>query len=188
VNLNVTSLPSPRLTPKHEGDVLMVPVFTDFKLHDISDPQSPYDAEPLDMNQHRVVSQVPRGQPPLPDEAVAGLRERAAILPPWAVHNIAPVGLAHSGEAIESRRKFQNLSSDEQDALIEFLRSLQVLPPGAKNLVVDEHFVRRHGLPWDHDEPQSGTFYQVVSAFDNCDPNPAVRDALRATAGDAADR
>ena len=29
---------------------------------------------------------------------------------------------------------------DEQDALIEFLKSLQVLPPGTKDLVVDERF------------------------------------------------
>jgi len=28
----------------------------------------------------------------------------------------------------------------EQDALIEFLKSLRVLPPGAKDLVLDEHY------------------------------------------------
>ena len=48
--------------------------------------------------------------------------------------------LAHSGEALQQRQAFQALAHDEQDALIEFLKSLQVLPPGTKDLVVDEHF------------------------------------------------
>ena len=46
---------------------------------------------------------------------------------------------AHHGEAEDSRKKFEQLSPEKQDAVIEFLKSLQVLPPGAKSLVVDEH-------------------------------------------------
>jgi hypothetical protein len=53
--------------------------------------------------------------------------------------------LAHSGEALESRRAFQQLSKYEQDSLIEFLKTLQVLPPGTKDLVVDEQF---HAKVW----------------------------------------
>jgi hypothetical protein len=48
--------------------------------------------------------------------------------------------LAHAGEAIESRRGFQSLPGTEQDAIIEFLKSMQALPPGTKALIVDERF------------------------------------------------
>jgi Di-haem oxidoreductase, putative peroxidase len=48
--------------------------------------------------------------------------------------------LAHSGEALASRKAFQALSAYDQASLIEFLKSLQVLPPGTKDLVVDENY------------------------------------------------
>jgi hypothetical protein len=47
--------------------------------------------------------------------------------------------LAHAGEALASRQAFGGLSKYEQDSIIEFLKTLQVLPPGTKHLVVDEH-------------------------------------------------
>lgn len=37
--------------------------------------------------------------------------------------------LAHSGEALNSRKAFQALSAGEQDTVIEFLKLLQILPP-----------------------------------------------------------
>ena len=40
--------------------------------------------------------------------------------------------LAHHGEALAERRAFEQLPPDEQDALIEFLKTLQVLPPGTR--------------------------------------------------------
>jgi cytochrome c peroxidase len=47
--------------------------------------------------------------------------------------------LAHAGEALAQRNAFERLGKGEQDGLIEFLKSLQVLPPSARSLVVDEH-------------------------------------------------
>ena len=55
--------------------------------------------------------------------------------------------LAHSGEAIESRRAFEKLSSYERDSVIEFLKTLQVLPPGTKDRIVDEKFQAREWPP-----------------------------------------
>lgn len=40
--------------------------------------------------------------------------------------------LAHDGEARSSRLAFEGLSEYERDAVIEFLKTLQVLPPGTK--------------------------------------------------------
>ena len=45
---------------------------------------------------------------------------------------------AHNGEALAQRLAFDALPPDQQNNLIEFLKSLQVLPPGSKSLVVDE--------------------------------------------------
>jgi hypothetical protein len=51
---------------------------------------------------------------------------------------------AHSGEALSQRRAFDALPRDLQNAVIEFLKSLQVLPPGAESLVVDERGKSKH--------------------------------------------
>jgi hypothetical protein len=55
--------------------------------------------------------------------------------------------LAHSGEALASRKQFQTLKSYDQDSLIEFLKTLQVLPPGTPFLVVDENFHEKRWPP-----------------------------------------
>src|SRR6185369_8958189 len=47
--------------------------------------------------------------------------------------------LAHSGEALASRQAFEALSKYEQGSIIEFLKTLQVLQPGTRSLVVDEN-------------------------------------------------
>jgi Predicted thiol oxidoreductase len=48
--------------------------------------------------------------------------------------------LAHAGEALDSRKAFEALPDYDKDSLIEFLKSLQVLPPGTRDLIVDENF------------------------------------------------
>ena len=48
--------------------------------------------------------------------------------------------LAHAGEAAASSAAFRRLDTDGQNALIEFLKSLQILPPGTPCLVVDENY------------------------------------------------
>jgi hypothetical protein len=52
---------------------------------------------------------------------------------------------AQHGEGLSSRQSFDALSKDQQNGVIEFLKSLQVLPPGTKSLVVDE---RGHPKAW----------------------------------------
>jgi hypothetical protein len=70
----------------------------------------------------------------------------------WDVGNTAPYGHVgnvttlteaiayHGGEARSSRDAFMALRDEQQDELIEFLKSLQILPPGTEFLVVDENF------------------------------------------------
>ncbi len=140
VDLTDPALPQPRLHPS-AGDaaVLLVPAYTDFKLHDITDPADAAAQEPLDIN-----------EPPSSPGFTAGNRRfltrrlwGAANEPPYFHHGLfttmRQAVLAHAGEALNERQAFQRLEAPEQDALVEFLKSLQVLPPGTKGLVVDEH-------------------------------------------------
>lgn len=54
---------------------------------------------------------------------------------------------AHNGEALAQRKAFNALSAEEQNALIEFLKSLQVLPSGSHSLVVDENGAAKRWPP-----------------------------------------
>ena len=74
----------------------------------------------------------------------------AANEPPFFHHGLfttlRQAVLAHAGEAQAGERlASQGLPAAEQDAVIEFLKTLQVLPPGTRSLVVDE---RGQPRPW----------------------------------------
>jgi hypothetical protein len=58
--------------------------------------------------------------------------------------------LAHAGEAQPARLAFQALPAEAQDAVIEFLKTLQVLPPGTRERIVDEHYQARPWPPQPH--------------------------------------
>jgi hypothetical protein len=149
VDLSSDDLPLPRLTPSR--GVVMVPAYTDLKLHDITTglPGDP-NIEPLDMNQ-------PAGSPGFFAGNARFLTRKlwgAANEPPFFHHGmfttLRQAVKAHDGEARSSRVAFDALTSYEQDAVIEFLKTLQVLPPGTRDLIVDE---RGHKKDW---PPQSG--------------------------------
>ena len=146
VDLSSDELPSPRLKPAH--GVVMVPAYTDLKLHDITtgldgDPNM----EALDMNE-------PAGS----EAFFAGNRKfltrklwGTANEPPFFHHGqfttLRQSVLAHDGEARSTRLAFEGLSEYERDCVIEFLKTLQVLPPGTKSLVIDEHGHPKHWPP-----------------------------------------
>jgi hypothetical protein len=141
IDLSSDVLPPPRLRPDASGAV-WVEAYTDFKLHDICEPDQ---AEPLDMNQSQWSKKFKEGNRRFLTKRLWG----AANEPPFFHHGLFTTlrqsVLAHSGEAKDSRLAFQALPTPEQDALIEFLKSLQVLPPGTKDRIVDENF---HSRTW----------------------------------------
>ena len=146
VDLTDKKLPGPRPVPVN--GVVQVPAFTDLKLHDITTGPGDPNREPLDMQRN-----------PLTDTAaffagngrfVTRKLWGTANEPPFFHHHgqfttLREAVLAHSGEAAVARSNFQALPSAERDAVIEFLKSLQVLPPGTTHLVVDEQGNPR---PW----------------------------------------
>lgn len=131
------ALPGARL-PVRAG-VVDVPAYTDFKLHDITSGPDDPNREPLDML-----------AAPGSDAFFAGnarfLTRRlwgVANEPPYFHHGkfttLREAVEAHAGEAASSAAAYRALDAEAQAALIEFLKSLQVLPPGARSLVVDEN-------------------------------------------------
>ncbi len=148
VDLTSDALPQPRLVRSATNpSIVDVPAYTDFKLHDITDPNDTLNSEPLDMNQ-------PAGSP----KFFAGNRKfltrrlwGAANEPPYFHHGLfttlREAVLAHAGEALEQRRAFDRLPKYDQEAVIAFVESLQVLPPGTKGLIVNERHQPRAWPP-----------------------------------------
>ena len=134
VDLTSEALPKPRLKA-HDGRV-DVPAYTDLKLHDITCGPGDPNSEALDMNQ-------PAGSP-----AFFAGNSRFLTAKLWGTANQNPffhhgryttlreAVLAHCGEALASRQAFEALSPLDQNSIIEFLKTLQVLPPGTDDLVV----------------------------------------------------
>jgi CxxC motif-containing protein (DUF1111 family) len=123
-----------------------VDAYTDFTLHDITAGDDPA-AEPLDMNQSVWSKKFKEGNRRFLTKRLWG----AANEPPYFHHGLFTTMrravLAHAGEALESRKSYQALNPHDQDCLIEFLKTLQVLPPGTKDLIVDETFQAREWPP-----------------------------------------
>jgi len=149
VDLTHNDLPQPRLKPGKDR-VVRVPAFTDLKLHDITSGPDDPNREPLDM-------QFPAGSP----EFFAGnsrfLTKKlwgAANEPPYFHHGqfttMRQAIEAHAGEAAAVTANYLGLSSHDQDCIIEFLKTLRVLPPGTTSLVLDEKGRRRkwRDFPW----------------------------------------
>lgn len=134
VDLNDSRLPQPRL--RRDGDVTWVPAYTDFKLHDITSGPNDPNREELDM-------QVP-GTPGFFDGNSRFLTKKlwgAGNEPPFFHHGkfvtLREAILAHAGEAQASTDAFHALTDYEQGSIVEFLKTLQVLDPGTRSLVVD---------------------------------------------------
>jgi hypothetical protein len=142
VDLTSNDLPQPRLHPNERG-VIMVPAYTDLKLHDISatsDAATDPECEPLDQNQPAGSPGFFAGNCKFITRKLWGFYNQGGAFMHHGKFTTAREAInAHNGEAIGQRRAFEALSSEQQNALIEFLKSLQVLPPGSRSQVVDEH-------------------------------------------------
>ena len=140
VDLTSSELPRPRLVAGPDQTRIMVPAYTDFKLHDISGDEKP---EHLDQNQTAWSPKFRDGNRRFLTKRLWG----AANEPPYFHHGLFTTMrrcvMEHYGEALESRSQFVHLPGSDQDSLIEFLKTLQVLPPGTMDLIVDENYNRK---------------------------------------------
>jgi cytochrome c peroxidase len=145
VDLTSDELPGPRLHVNERG-VVMVPAFTDLKLHDIcTGPEDP-NSEPLDQQADVGSSDFFAGNRKFITRKLWGLANQGPFMHHGKFTTMREAILAHSGEALASRKAFEALHSNQRDSVIEFLKSLQILPPGTKNLVIDDE--RGHPKAW----------------------------------------
>lgn len=141
VDLNDRALPLPRLAPPDpRDDVMMIPAYTDFKLHDVSGEADDMPVEAIDMNWPVWAPKFAVGNKRFLTRRLWGIANSGPYFHHGMFSTMRQAVLGHAGEAIDSRKAFQAASKTDQDALIEFLKSLQVLPPGTPDLVVDEKF------------------------------------------------
>jgi hypothetical protein len=142
LDLNDQRLKGPRLK-SHQG-VTMVPVFTDLKLHDITSGPGDPNAEPLDQQQAAGSAGFFAGNRKFLTRKLWGVANE----PPYFHHGqfttMREAILNHSGEALAERQAFEQLPAYRQDAIIECLKTFQVLPPGTKYLIVNEHGERKN--------------------------------------------
>jgi hypothetical protein len=145
VDLTSGNLPGPRLKPKR--GVVLVPAFTDLKLHDITSGAGDPNIDPLDMNEPVGSPAFFAGNSRFLTKKLWGLANE----PPFFHHGLFATMreaiLAHAGEAAPATAAFQGLSTYDQGAVIEFLKTLQVLPAGTSSLVVDENGEPKHWPP-----------------------------------------
>ncbi|MBI3819965.1 MAG: thiol oxidoreductase [Planctomycetes bacterium] len=137
LNSMAISLPLPRLSADGMG-ITNVPAFTDLKVHDITSGAGDPNREALDMNQPAGSGGFFAGNPRFITRKLWG----AANEPPYFHHGqyatLRQAVEAHAGEAAVERAAYGALPMAEQDAVIEFLKSLQVAPPTVTSLVFDE--------------------------------------------------
>jgi hypothetical protein len=142
VDLTSNELPQPRLHPNEAG-VVLVPAYTDLKLHDISatsNPKTDPECEPLDQNQPGGSSGFSAGNCKFITRKLWGFYNQGGAFMHHGKFTTAREAVAaHNGEALAQRLAFDALPASQQNELIEFLKSLQVLPAHSRSLVVDEH-------------------------------------------------
>ncbi len=117
----------PRL--ERDGQGAIVRAFTDLKRHDLGH-------DPLIHNERVIQAGVPTHV--FITKKLWGFASEPHFLHNGRATTIARAVLAHGGEAQAARDGFASLPAADRGCVVEFLKSLQVLPPDARSLVVDE--------------------------------------------------
>ncbi len=151
LDLNDDALPQPRL--KQRGGSTHVPAYTDLKLHDITSGlpscAANSDLEPLvtcDPDVEAISQHFPtdddrffEGNGLFLTRRLWGIANQHAFGHHGQYTTLAEAIGAHRGEATGVMQRYTRLSEYEKGTVIEFLKSLQVLPTGTPCTVVDEH-------------------------------------------------
>jgi len=144
VDLTSDELPLPR--SHAHGGLVMVQAYTDLKVHDITTGPGDPNCEPLDQNQPAGSPGFFAGNCKFITRKLWGFYNQGGAFMHHGKFTTAREAVeAHNGEALAQRKAFDALSEEEQNDLIEFLKSLQVLPAGSRSLVVDE---KGNTKPW----------------------------------------
>jgi len=138
VDLTSEQLPGPRLRPDAKG-IVWVPAFTDLKLHNITSGPSDPNAESLDQNQSPTSKGFTAGNQFFLTRKLWGMANSGPFMHHGKFTTIREAIGAHAGEALTSRQAFDSLSAGDRDAIIEYLKTFKVLPPGTYDLAIRSH-------------------------------------------------
>ncbi len=136
IDLTSNDLPGPRLKPDAHS-IVWVPAFTDLKLHDITTGSTDPNAESLDQNQPAGTVKFFVGNTKFITRKLWGVGNSGPYMHHGKFTTMREAILAHSGEALLSRQNFEALSAYDRDCVIEFLKTLQILPSGSRSLVLN---------------------------------------------------
>lgn len=125
---------------ERHGDGAIVRLYSDLKRHNLCDPIDHPDPIRFLCNEQLAQNR--------PDEDGRPGSEFFLTRKLWDVGNSGPYGhrgdlttltqaiLVHGGEARSSRDAFVELPTEDKAAIVTFLKTLQVLPPGTENIMV----------------------------------------------------
>lgn len=146
VDLSSDDLPGVRLKPDNNGAV-WVRAFTDFKLHDITSGPDDPNAEHIDINSPGGSAAFFAGNRRFLTRRLWGSANEKPHFHHGKFMTLREAVEAHSGEAHFSREAFRGLSAQQQAQVIEFLKTLQVLPSGFTNEITDPAGAHKLGWP-----------------------------------------
>src|SRR5262245_1977540 len=137
VDLTRNDLPAPRL--KVNKGVVNVPAYTDLKLHDITSGMGDPNREVLNQNAPAGSAQFFAGNGKFVTRKLWGIANQHTFGHHGQFTTMREAVMSgHNGEAAASRTAFSSLSAYDQDSIIEFLKSLQILPEGTHSLCVNQ--------------------------------------------------
>lgn len=137
VNLNSKVLPQPRLREDSRG-VVMVPAYTDMKLHDVTSGPDDPNRETLNMHFPASSAEFFAGNSRFLTKRLWGAGNSGPYFHHGKFTTLREAILAHAGEAAAERAAFAALPAYDRDSIVEFLKSLQVLPRGTDALAIDD--------------------------------------------------
>jgi CxxC motif-containing protein (DUF1111 family) len=103
------------------------------KLHDITTGPADPNTEALDQNQPAGTARFFAGNTKFITRKLWGVGNSGPYMHNGKFTTMREAILAHAGEALGARRAIEALSSDDRDCLIEFLKTLQIFPPGTSH-------------------------------------------------------
>ncbi len=125
IDLSSDDLPQPRLKPIN--GVVMVPLYTDFKLHDICKGPDDPNVEPLNANEKAGSAPFFTGNSKFLTRRLWAVGSKPNYFHHGQFTTIREAVLNHFGEALASRRAFSSLDSYQQGSIIEFLKTLRLI-------------------------------------------------------------
>ncbi len=137
LDLNSPKLDQPRLRARN--GITWVPAFTDLKLHDITSGPDDPNREPLNMHFPAGSAEFFAGNSRFLTKKLWGLANEPPFFHHGKYSTMRMSIEAHAGDAQYTTDAWVALDTFEQDAIIEFLKTLQLLPSGTRDLVVDEN-------------------------------------------------